>query len=51
MNTSSAAEAYLKELESEAIASRKCLERIPETKFDFKPHPTSMAMGYLALHD
>ncbi len=49
MNTSSAAEAYLKELESEAIASRKCLERIPETKFDFKPHPTSMAMGYLAL--
>ncbi|MDQ6845083.1 MAG: damage-inducible protein DinB [Bacteroidota bacterium] len=49
MNTSSAAEAYLKELESEAIASRKCLERIPETKFDFKPHPTSMAIGYLAL--
>ena len=49
MNTSLIAIDYLRELETEAIASRKCLERIPETKFDFKPHPTSMALGYLAL--
>jgi uncharacterized damage-inducible protein DinB len=48
MNNSNVA-GFLKGLESEAIASRKCLERIPETKFDFKPHPTSMPMGYLAL--
>lgn len=49
MNTSPSAAGFLKELESEAIATRKCLERIPETMFDFKPHPTSMALGYLAL--
>lgn len=49
MNTSPIAATCLKELEAEAIASRKCLERIPDTKFDFKPHPTSMPMGYLAL--
>lgn len=43
------ASAHLKELEAEAVASRKCLERIPGDKFDFKPHPTSMNLGYLAL--
>jgi len=40
---------YLKELEAETTATRKCLERIPESLFDFKPHEKSMAMGYLAL--
>ena len=25
---------FLKELETEAIATRKCLERVPETLFD-----------------
>ena len=40
---------YLKELEAEATASRKCLERIPESLFDWKPHEKSMTMGYLAL--
>src|SRR5436190_23435521 len=40
---------YLKELETEATASRKCLERIPESLFDWKPHEKSMTMGYLAL--
>ncbi len=49
MSSSVIAKSYLKELEAEAIASGKCLERIPESKFDYKPHPTSMAMGYLAL--
>jgi uncharacterized damage-inducible protein DinB len=39
----------LKELESEATATRKCLERIPVEKFDWKPHEKSMALGYLAL--
>jgi len=39
----------LKELEAEAGASRKCLERIPENLFDWKPHEKSMTMGYLAL--
>ncbi len=40
---------YLKDLEAEAPASRKCLERIPESLFDYKPHEKSMALGYLAL--
>src|SRR5688572_18737438 len=39
---------YLKELESEAQATRKCLERVPEKLFDWKPHQRSMALGYLA---
>jgi uncharacterized damage-inducible protein DinB len=40
---------FLKELEAEAAASRKCLERIPESLFTWKPHEKSMTMGYLAL--
>ena len=40
---------FLKELESEIPASRKCLERIPEDLFGWKPHEKSMQMGYLAL--
>jgi uncharacterized damage-inducible protein DinB len=40
---------FLKELETEAIATRKCLERVPESLFDWKPHERSMTMGYLAL--
>jgi uncharacterized damage-inducible protein DinB len=40
---------FLKELEAEAIATRKCLERIPESLYDWKPHEKSMTMGYLTL--
>lgn len=40
---------YLAELEAEAGATRKCLERIPETLYDWKPHEKSMNMGYLVL--
>lgn len=40
---------YLQELRAETIASRKCLERIPQSAYDFKPHTKSMPMGYLAL--
>ena len=40
---------FLKELEMEAAASRKCLERIPENLFDWRPHEKSMNLGYLAL--
>ena len=49
MNIPILAAAWLKELQDEAVASRKCLERIPADKLEFKPHPTSMNMGYLAL--
>ena len=40
---------YMKELEAEATATRKCLERVPEKLFDWKPHQKSMTLGYLAL--
>ena len=40
---------FLNELDAEAAACRKCLERIPESLFDWKPHEKSMLMGYLAL--
>lgn len=40
---------YLAELEAEATATRKCLERVPENLFGWKPHEKSMTMGYLAL--
>lgn len=48
MNT--IAQEYLKELEAEAPATRKCLERIPIDKiFDWVPHEKSMKMGYLTV--
>ena len=40
---------FLSELQAESMASRKCLERIPESVYDFKPHEKSMPMGYLTL--
>jgi len=40
---------FLKELETEATATRKCLERIPPELFGWKPHEKSMTLGYLAL--
>ena len=40
---------FWKELEAEGPASRRCLERIPENLFEYKPHEKSMKMGYLAL--
>jgi uncharacterized damage-inducible protein DinB len=43
------ADLYAQELKAEAAATRKCLERIPVSLFDYKPHEKSMALGYLAL--
>ena len=37
------------ELETETVSTRKCLERIPESLFDYKPHERSMPMKYLTL--
>ena len=37
------------ELEREAALSRRVLERVPEGKNDWKPHPKSMRLGYLAV--
>ena len=42
-------QSLLKELNAEYKATRACLERIPETLFEYKPHPKSMNLGYLTL--
>lgn len=39
---------FLGELEREAEASRLALQRVPEGHNDWKPHPRSMPLGYLA---
>ena len=41
-------ELLLAQLEREIPATRKCLERVPEGKPDWKPHPKSMPLGYLS---
>lgn len=41
-------ELLLAEFEREAEGIRKTLERVPEGKNDWKPHPKSMALGNLA---
>lgn len=39
---------FLEQLEREAKATRKSVERVPEGRNDWKPHEKSMALGYLA---
>jgi len=39
-----------KELENEALTTRKLLALVPAEKFDWKPHPKSMVMMNLATH-
>jgi uncharacterized damage-inducible protein DinB len=41
-------ELLIKELDQEAIGSRKALEHVPEGKNDWKPHDKSMPLGALA---
>ena len=40
----------LPEFDQEMANTRKALERIPDDKFDWKPHEKSGAMGWLANH-
>jgi uncharacterized damage-inducible protein DinB len=40
----------LPEFDSEMASTRKTLERIPEDKFDWKPHEKSTPLGALAGH-
>ena len=43
-------EAFIAELEQEAKATRRLLERVPLDKSDWKPHDKSMSLGRLASH-
>ncbi|HUK14533.1 MAG TPA: DinB family protein [Thermoanaerobaculaceae bacterium] len=44
------ADLFLSELEREAPATRRMLERVPEARFAWKPHEKSMPLGRLATH-
>jgi uncharacterized damage-inducible protein DinB len=44
------AAALLPEFDHEMANTRKTLERCPEGKFEFTPHPKSFTMGRLATH-
>jgi uncharacterized damage-inducible protein DinB len=40
----------LKEIEQEAAITRKMLNRVPDDKWDWKPHEKSMTMKQLTVH-
>lgn len=46
----SIAQSLLPEFDHEFAVLRTTLERVPDGKFDYKPHEKSMAMGRLAAH-
>ena len=46
----SIAQSLLPELDQEMAGTRKTLERIPEDKFEWRPHPKSFTMISLATH-
>jgi uncharacterized damage-inducible protein DinB len=43
-------DALLPEFDQETATTRKVLERCPEEKFDWRPHPKSWTMAELATH-
>ncbi|HJR17096.1 MAG TPA: DinB family protein [Gemmatimonadales bacterium] len=43
-------QALLAELEQEAQATRRVLQRVPDDKLSWRPHPRSSSLGQLALH-
>ena len=43
-------DAILAEMDQEAHATRRVLERVPQAQLSWRPHPKSMSMGQLALH-
>src|SRR4029450_1864779 len=40
----------LQELEQEAQTTRRVLERVPDSKLSWRPHPKARTLGELALH-
>src|SRR5689334_10844991 len=40
----------VKEMDQEAVTTRKMLSRVPQEKFGWQPHPKSMTLGRLAAH-
>ncbi|MGI4833576.1 MAG: DinB family protein [Janthinobacterium lividum] len=50
MHTASPQQNILAELDRELAVTRQVLERVPDDKFDYQPHPKSMKLGTLASH-
>jgi uncharacterized damage-inducible protein DinB len=46
----SIAESLLMEFDQEAQTTKRMLERVPDDKLTWKPHPKSFSLGQLALH-
>lgn len=46
----SLSQSLLPEFDQEMANTRKTLERVPDDKFSWKPHPKSGGMGWLASH-
>jgi uncharacterized damage-inducible protein DinB len=46
----SSIEHIISEIKEEAVATRKMLERIPDSKITWKPHEKSMTIGRLGMH-
>jgi uncharacterized damage-inducible protein DinB len=49
-SAASIAESLLAEFETQAPVTRRFLERLPEDKLSWKPHPKSLSAGQLAYH-
>ncbi len=45
-----AAQALTAELDAESAATRRLLDRVPEDRLDWRPHPKAMSLGQLAHH-
>lgn len=43
-------ESILPEFDHEMATTRKLLERVPDAKADWQPHPKSMTLGKLSIH-
>ena len=43
-------DAILMEMEDEAKRTQRVLERLPEDKLNWRPHPKSFSLGQLAMH-
>jgi len=43
-------DSVLMEMDQEAKTTQRVLERVPEAKLTWKPHPKSYSLGQLALH-
>jgi uncharacterized damage-inducible protein DinB len=41
---------FISELNQEAVATRRVLERVPADRLEWQPHPKSMTLGQLAFH-